>query len=150
MTRNKCIIYVFSILAISTALIMFQKKLRQKEVCFRDHCFSVEIAKTRISQAKGLMFRRELAENKGMLFIFNKEGLRSFWMKNTLIPLDIIFFNENKEIVSIAKDVKPCEGEECPSIRPEKEAKYVLELNANIADKIDLKIGDKFNFSLDE
>lgn len=84
-----------------------------------------------------------------MLFVFKEEKPRSFWMKNTLIPLDIIFCNKNKEVVSIAKNVQPCETEECESIRQTQKAKYVLELNANIADKINLKIGDKLNFNLD-
>ena len=127
---------------------MMQKNLRQGEVCFRNNCFSVEIAKTRISQANGLMFRRELAPESGMLFVFDDEASRSFWMKNTLIPLDMIFFNKDKEVVSIAKNVQPCETEECPRIKPTEKAKYVLELNANIADQIDLKIGDKLDFNL--
>jgi len=127
---------------------MMQKDLKQGEVCLRGHCFSVEIAKTRISQANGLMFRRELAPESGMLFVFDDEAPRSFWMKNTLIPLDMIFFNKNKEIVEITKNVQPCETEECPKIRPTEKAKYVLEINANIADQISLKIGDKFDFNL--
>jgi len=149
MTTSKIIIYISLIAIISASLVMFQKRIKQSEVCFRDYCFSVELAKTKISQAKGLMFRREMGENKGMLFVFKEEGQRFFWMKNTLIPLDIIFCNKNKEVVSISRGVQPCKAEECQSIRSEQKAQYVLELNANIADKINLKIGDKLNFNLD-
>lgn len=148
MTKKRFLICIFSIIVVSIALIMLQKNLRQGEVCLRSHCFSVEIAKTRISQARGLMFRRNLPRDSGMLFIFDDEAPRSFWMKNTFIPLDMIFFNKNKEVVSIAKNVQPCTEEECPKIRPAKKAKYVLELNANIADQINLKIGDKLHFNL--
>lgn len=148
MTRKRFLIYIFSIIVASVALVMLQKNLKQGEVCFRNHCFSVEIAKTRVSQANGLMFRRELSLDSGMLFVFDDESHRSFWMKNTLIPLDMIFFNKNKEIVEIAKNVQPCETEECPRIRPTEKAMYVLELNANIADQINLKIGDKLHFNL--
>jgi len=149
MTTSKIIIYISLIAVISVTLVMFQKKIKQSEVCFGEHCFSVELAKTKIAQAKGLMFRREMGENKGMLFIFGEDEARSFWMKNTLIPLDIIFCNKNKEVVSIAKNVQPCQAEICESVKPKEKAKYVLELNANIADKINLKIGDKLNFNLD-
>lgn len=94
------------------------------------------------------MFRKELPADCGMLFVFDDELQRSFWMKNTLIPLDMIFFNKNKEVVSITKNVQPCDTEECQKIRPAEKAKYVLELNANTADQINLKIGDKFHFNL--
>ena len=146
MTRKRFLIYIFSIIVVSIALVMLQKNLKQGEVCLRGHCFSVEISKTRISQDRGLMFRRELSLDSGMLFVFNDEARRSFWMKNTFIPLDMIFFNKSKKVVSIAKNVQPCEAEECPKIRPAEKAMYVLELNANIADQINLKIGDKFDF----
>lgn len=125
---------------------MLHKSLRQNELCIRGYCFSVEIAKTRASQAKGLMFRREMPEDKGMLFVYQDEQPRSFWMKNTLIPLDIIFLNENKEVVAIEKNALPCEGDTCSSIKPQEKAQYVLELCANIADKINLKVGDKLDF----
>lgn len=149
MTKKRFIIYIFSIIAVSIALVMLQKNLRQGEVCLRDHCFSVEIAKTRISRASGLMFRRELPFNRGMLFVFDDEKPRSFWMKNTLIPLDMIFFNKSKEVVAIKKNVQPCAAEDCPKIRPEERAKYVLELNGNISDQIGLKIGDRMQFNRD-
>ena len=149
MTTSKIIIYIFLVVIVSASLVMFQKKIKQSEVCFGEHCFSVELAKTKISQAKGLMFRRELDESKGMLFVFKEDDFRSFWMKNTLIPLDIIFCNKNKEVVSISRNVQPCETEECESIKSKQKAQYVLELNANIADKINLKTGDKLNFNLD-
>ena len=112
----------------------------------RHGCFYVEIADTTEKQTKGLMNRENLDENRGMLFIFDNEGIYSFWMKNTLIPLDIIWLNENKEVVFIKNNAQPCEEENCPSIKPDKEAKYVLEINGGMVDKIGLKIGDYLTF----
>ena len=92
------------------------------------------------------MFREELDSNEGMLFIFNDEAAYSFWMKNTLIPLDIIWLNRGKEVVFISKNVQLCENDSCPLISSNKKALYVLELNAGMADKIGLNVGDKMRF----
>lgn len=128
---------------------MLQKNLKQEQICINEYCFSVEVAKTSIARAEGLMFRRELADDSGMLFIFNDEKLRSFWMKNTFIPLDMIFLNKNKKVVSIAKNVQPCVTDDCQRVMSKQKAQYVLEINANMADKINLKIGDIMKFSFE-
>ncbi len=111
-------------------------------VCFGNNCFQAELAVTETQREKGLMNRDKLESDKGMLFIFEKEGIYSFWMKNTLIPLDMIWLNSNKEIVFIATDVQPCKTLICPSTVPQAKAKYVLEINAGIVQKIGLKVGD--------
>ncbi len=76
--------------------------------------FSVEIADTAEKQALGLMFRDSMPPDQGMLFIFPREAPRSFWMKNTRIPLDIMYFNEDLELVSISADTPPCRVRYCP------------------------------------
>jgi poly-gamma-glutamate synthesis protein (capsule biosynthesis protein) len=119
---------------------------KENRVCFKENCFLVEIADTAEERTKGLMYRENLAGNRGMLFIFSKEGLYSFWMKNTLIPLDIIWLNQNKEVVFMAKNSQPCGEKNCTGIKPDKEAKYVLEINGGLSDKINLKIGDRLIF----
>lgn len=121
--------------------------LAKGEVCFNQVCFSVEIAKTQAQKDFGLMGRESLDADKGMLFIFDKEGIYSFWMKNTLIPLDIIWINSNGKVVFIAENVQPCpfnlsKALICPSIIPSARAKYVLEINAGLVEKYKLKIGD--------
>ncbi|MDO8264956.1 MAG: DUF192 domain-containing protein [Candidatus Parcubacteria bacterium] len=118
------------------------------KVCFEEDCFITETALTQEEKAKGLMFRENLEQNKGMLFVFNKEGEYSFWMKNTLIPLDIIWMNEYKEVVFISKNSRPCNTEDCLSISPGVDAKYVLELNAGTADNIGLSAGGKAVFDI--
>jgi uncharacterized membrane protein (UPF0127 family) len=95
------------------------------------------------------MFREDLDPNRGMLFIFEEEGVYPFWMKNTLIPLDIIWIDKSKTVVFISKNTLPCEQEPCPTINPRKKAKYVLELCGGTADRIGLKAGDRLVFNVD-
>ncbi|MFH1656046.1 MAG: DUF192 domain-containing protein [Candidatus Omnitrophota bacterium] len=118
----------------------------QKKVCYKENCFYVELASLSQQRAKGLMFRRHLDYNKGMLFLYEEEDERSFWMKNTFIPLDIIWINQDKEVVSIKENAQPCLEGSCPSIHPDKKALYVLELNAGVVKDIGLKVGDKLSF----
>ncbi|MDP2966818.1 MAG: DUF192 domain-containing protein [bacterium] len=118
----------------------------QSQVCFKDNCFTVELAITTQERTRGLMFREKLDLDKGMLFIFENGGEYSFWMKNTLIHLDIIWINKDKEVVFISKNTQPCKSDPCPTINPDKKAQYVLELNGGITDKIGLEVGDKIIF----
>jgi hypothetical protein len=121
---------------------------KQSQICINDHCFQVELAKTPEDRAQGLMFRKDLDDNKGMLFIFEEEDIYPFWMKNTLIPLDILWINIKKEIVFIYKNAHPCITEPCPIINPGRKAKYVLELKGGSSDKIGLVEGDKVLFDI--
>ena len=118
----------------------------QSQVCFKDNCFTVESAITAQERTQGLMFREKLDSDKGMLFIFENEREYSFWMKNILIHLDIIWINKDKEVVFISKNAQPCKSDSCPTINPDKKAQYVLELNGGITDKIGLEVGDKIVF----
>lgn len=113
-----------------------------KEICFKDKCFQVELAQTQAQRDRGLMSRKFLDKDKGMLFIFEKEGVYSFWMKDTLIPLDIIWINSNKEVVFIKENAEPCKSLICPQIIPARLAEYVLELNAGSVKEIGLRVGD--------
>lgn len=119
--------------------------MKTGNVCVNENCFTVEIAETEAQRTKGLMNRSKLDEDKGMLFIFNKEGVYPFWMKNTLIPLDIIWIDNNYKVVFIGKNVQPCKSLICPTTKPLVKAKYVLEINAGISDKLGIKVGDILN-----
>ncbi|PJC82720.1 hypothetical protein CO006_02210 [Candidatus Roizmanbacteria bacterium CG_4_8_14_3_um_filter_35_14] len=122
---------------------------KQNQVCFKNYCFNVELAKTAEEMKNGLMFRENMDSDRGMLFIFEKEGEYPFWMKNTLIPLDIIWINKDKEVVFISENAQPCEeGKPCLSVNPDKDAEYVLEVNGGTAEKIGLKVGDKITISI--
>ncbi len=119
----------------------------QDQVCFEDNCFFVELAITPQEQAQGLMFRESLDSDKGMLFIFENGEESSFWMKNTLIALDIIWINNDKEVVFISKNTQPCNSDTCSIINSGVKTRYVLELNGGITDKIGLEVGDKVIFN---
>lgn len=108
------------------------------------HRFTVEIANNDAERERGLMFRVHLAADHGMLFVFADSAPRYFWMKNTLIPLDIIFFDTHKRLINVSANTPPCKADPCPTYGSNAPAKYVLELNAGMAAKLGLKAGDKF------
>lgn len=142
---------VFLILIVLVFLILLrvvQGNLRGDRVCFESHCFYVELAETKEERAQGLMSRKNMDSDEGMLFIFDEEGEHSFWMKNTLIPLDIIWINQDSEAVFIKENAQPCTEEECELIIPDEKARYVLEVNAGMADKIGIDLGNKLIFDL--
>ena len=103
---------------------------------------NLELAKTPQEQQKGLMFREHLDEDSGMLFIFQDEQIRSFWMKNTLIPIDIIFIDKNNIIIDI-QTAQPCKKDPCPDYISKSPVKYVLEVNEGYAERNNIKYGDK-------
>lgn len=104
----------------------------------------IQLAQTDEQRADGLMYRKSMSDDQGMLFIFPDLEERSFWMKNTYISLDIIYIDENFEIVSIQKYATPLSEEGLPSF---KKAKYVLEVNGGFSDKYHIAYGDKIAFS---
>lgn len=142
MNKKFFLIIISAIILTGIAGLFFYTKPGKGSVCLNNYCFQVEIAKSPIELARGMMFRKNLDQNMGMLFIFEKEGNYPFWMKNTLIPLDIIWINSDSKIIFISKNNLPCKEINCPSINPNQNAKYVLEINAGMAKEIDLKIGD--------
>lgn len=101
--------------------------------------FDIEIVADEYGITTGLMYRKSMLADRGMLFIFPDVRPRSFWMKNTHIPLDIIFINESKRIVTIQANTKPFSEQSVPSY---KDAKYVLEVNAGTAARLNWKEGD--------
>lgn len=96
------------------------------------HNYIVEVADTEETRENGLSGRETLESGHGMLFVFDSTTTDPFWMKDTLIPLDIIFIDENNVIIDIATNMQPCtEDTECPEYSPPSAYKYVLEINAN-------------------
>ena len=104
------------------------------------HHFEVEIAKDELARERGLMFRRFMARDQGMLFEFESEDLQSFWMKNTYIPLDIIFIDRSGRVIRVAANAEPLSERTISSGGP---CIGVLELNGGAAAEIGLKIGDQ-------
>ena len=103
------------------------------------HAFTVEIARTSPQQARGLMFRNELADDKGMIFPFDETRMASFWMKNTFIPLDIIFVRTDGKIQNIAANTTPYSTDPVESTAP---VAAVLELRGGLAAELGIKAGD--------
>ncbi|MEO0544699.1 MAG: DUF192 domain-containing protein [Pseudomonadota bacterium] len=102
--------------------------------------FDIEIARTAQEQATGLMYRRDLPRNRGMLFVFDAEQERSFWMMNTPASLDIIYADADGVVVSIARAAVPFSTQSIPSRGP---AKFVFEVLSGVASEVGLRAGDR-------
>ena len=116
------------------------------KVCFENKCFNIEIANTPREREIGLMNRENLDLNNGMLFVFEKEGVYNFWMKNVLIPLDMIWIDGNKQVVFIKENAEPCKTEQCEVFGSDEKALYVLEVNGGAVEEMGIKIGDAVEF----
>ena len=115
---------------------------RQPWVELGNQRYAIEIADDDAERARGLMFRDALPTGHGMLFIHDAEEPQAYWMKNTKIPLDILYFDDERKLVAQQRDVPPCSlGDGCPSYPSDAPARYVLELNAGEAARLQLKDG---------
>ena len=110
-----------------------------------DATVSVELAQTQEEWSKGLRFRESLDADKGMLFIFGKEFMRTFWMKDAWIPVDMIFIGKDNKINDIKK-ADPCEQEPCE--RYSAKAKYVLEVNQGFSEQHNVNAGDEVKINI--
>ena len=111
-------------------------------VVLDQHSFSVELATTENMRARGLMDRDHLAAGHGMLFVFARQEPQVFWMKNTLVPLDILYFDKDRKLVSMQLNAPPCKADPCPTYPSNEPALYVLELPAGTAVSIGAAAGD--------
>lgn len=142
MKKITLIFILIGIVVIAGVLFLLtQEKDNSNRVCFSDKCVNVEVVDTPAEREIGLMFRKSLGEDEGMLFIFENSGNYPFWMKNTLIPLDMIWINSDFKIVEIQTAV-PCTQEPCGVYGGKELAKYVVEVNAGFAEKNWIKVGD--------
>ncbi|QLE01936.1 DUF192 domain-containing protein [Galbibacter sp. BG1] len=105
---------------------------------------NIEIADNEYERQTGLMYRTSMDKNQGMLFVFPDEKPRFFYMKNTDIPLDIIYIDSQMKIVSMVKNAQPRNESSLPSKKP---AQYVLELNAGMANEFKIQEGDRISYS---
>jgi len=119
------------------------------QVCFPKGCVQVEVVQKQKELMRGLQFREFLSPNAGMLFIFSGLARHSFWMKDTKIPLDMIWMDYARRVVYIKKNVPPCHEDPCPVYTPHQEAMYVLEVNSGYADTLGLHIGDQAAYKID-
>jgi len=103
---------------------------------------NAEVADDEAERTTGLMFRKSLGKNEGMFFIFPNPAIQKFWMKNTLIPLDMIFIAENKTIVKI-HHAMPCTSDPCQLYSSGEPVKYVLEVNGNLTAEYEIEEGSR-------
>ncbi len=125
----------------------------QAIVKIKNSTVNVELANTPQARELGLMFRKSLKPDAGMLFIFPTESTHSFWMKNTEIPLDILWINADKRIFYIQRNAPTCKSldaaqKNCPMYIAEEPAKYVLEVNAGWVEKNNVSLGDEVQINL--
>lgn len=131
------------LVTIAVVQVTAQSRIPRGRAIFPDGAkVSVEIADTEPVRERGLMFREQLAPNEGMVFVFPASGYYPFWMKNTLIPLDMIWLDARGRVVSIAQSVPPCKADPCPSYPPDGNATYVIEVVSGFARQHGLKAGD--------
>ncbi len=121
----------------------------QPSACTLPDGFTVnlELAVSDQERATGLMYRDHIEPNWGMLFIFEQSGYWPFWMKNTLIPLDMLWLDRDGTVVEIVSPAEPCRLDPCPSYTPKAAGKAVLELQVGSAAKHGIRIGSKLRFS---
>ena len=108
--------------------------------------YSLELARTPAEQAQGLMFRESLPEKTGMLFLFPDRDTHHFWMKNTMIPLDMIWLDGAGKVIFVSADTPPCRADPCPSYGPKVPATSVLEIAGGKAIKEKIVIGSVLRF----
>ena len=139
---NRKVVALVLLLALVLAFLLTG---RQGRVCFQDKCVRVEIADTPQKRETGLMHRERMDEDYGMLFVFPEEGNYPFWMKNTLIPLDIIWINSSKQVVHI-EHATPCLEEPCAIYASPAPARFVLEVSGGFTVENNINAGDEVTF----
>ena len=135
-----CLILNFFLISFYT----FSNEKIEVSIYNKNITFNVEIAKTIEERRTGLMYRKKLLNNEGMLFIFPREKIIQLWMKNTYIPLDVIFISKNKVIVDIKKNMEKLSE---TIVKSKVKSRYALEFNAGLINKLDIEIGDKVLFN---
>ena len=141
---------VFLLLAIlvifsGTFYVIFHNKPSQMQVVLGGKTFVMEIADTPDLHAEGLSGHKPLADNEGMIFIFDTPGVYKFWMKDMLFPLDIIWLAPDKTVVGFEKSLSPQTYPQ--SFGPDALSQYVLEISNGQIDNLNIKIGDTVNFT---
>ena len=138
----KFIYLIFNFFLVS--FYIFSNEKIEVSIYNKNITFNVEVAKTIEERRTGLMYRKKLLNNEGMLFIFPREKIIQLWMKNTYIPLDVIFISENKVIVDVKKNMEKLSE---TIVKSKVKSRYALEFNAGLINKLDIEIGDKVLFN---
>jgi uncharacterized protein len=146
--RRKIFLIILALAVVALGVLIsfgYFQPVKEATVSFVQHpdlVIRVELAENPLTWTRGLMFRNSLPADSGMLFVFPGEAIQSFWMKNTKIPLDMIFISGDDKIVDIKNNFLPCTADPCPSYQSVAPAKYVLEINGGISQSRGINIGD--------
>ena len=144
MKKTFLFLIIIFLIIIASLLIINLNFYNQKyyKIKINSQTFFLETAMTLSEQKLGLMNREFLPKNQGMIFVYEDEKSRLFWMKNTLIPLDLIFIDASNKIVDIKKNFQPCKTDVCETYTS-KPAQYVIEVNAGLIDELGIEVGEK-------
>lgn len=115
----------------------------EEEICFEDNCFQVSLAKKELTRNQGLSYQQGMEDNQGLLLVFEEEDYYSVWMKDMEFDLDIIWLNENLEVVFFSKNNPSCRTEDCTILTSGQPAMYVLEINAGLIDSLGIGLNDQ-------
>ena len=136
--------YYFILLTI--LIFLFLNSTRSKKfvkIKIKGTVLKVEVADTSLKRMKGLMFRKSLPRNSGMLFVFNSKNYHTIWTVNMRFPIDIIWLDEKMRVVDMVEDAQPCRIS-YKVYKPRKKAKYILEVNSGVCKKHGIKLGSVF------
>jgi uncharacterized membrane protein (UPF0127 family) len=137
------LVALVALLQLMRGLADFLLPMEQARIDFNNKSFFVEIATTTNQIRRGLQHRSYLGEDRGMLFHFPLSRTIGFWMKDTLIPLDILWLDDELRIIHLEEAAPPCTADPCPSYGPSGKASYVLEINAGAARRAGIGPGDR-------
>lgn len=127
-----------------------EEEIEYVRVRIRESYLTLEVADEPENRALGLMHRENLEEEEGMLFVYEDEDVRYFWMKDVLFPLDMIFIDEALKIVGFLENIPVCEKDPCPQYSIEEESKYVIEVNAGWVVENSVELGDRVDFIMED
>jgi len=133
--------YILGLIIFSLGRVALAVEFDRASLMINGIRYSIEVAKTSRQRSQGLMFRTKLGIQEGMLFVYPQPGNHRIWMKNTLIPLLVIWLDENLTVVGV-KLLFPCSRDPCPSYGVSDPAKYIIELNGEVRD---IKKGDRID-----
>ena len=138
-------IFLFPFIYCSLFISVCHADTTVSQVCHLNNCVSVEVVSKQDDMERGLMYRKGLDKDKGMLFVFTFDDKHPFWMKNMSFSLDILWISLDGHIVYIGHDIPACSNDPCAVYSPDKPARYVLELNSGYTASHQWKLGDKLD-----
>lgn len=131
-------------------LFAYSEQYKTIPIQINRHKLTAEVCDTLPLQIKGLQGHTSLTENNGMLFVYDSDAIRTFWMKDMAFPIDIIWIDKSQHVVDISANVPPCHAEPCTLYRPQQTIRYVLEVKAQLAKKWHITSGTTVHFDIQQ